>query len=176
MDIKEISYKRSVQFEGRNGVFKQAGIRLFSLPADSYGDQPAKVFLRPVTTKDTIGRCCVEIPLAELPRVVDALRSYLPVPTYAFSGDELDMIYRALMEASEKLLDIDDERNYTPEDLKAIREEAEDLQTLASKLEIPAIKDHRFPAEDWRYEVANGDTSLGYKEWLEHKREAANTL
>jgi len=24
---------------------------------------------------------------------------------------------------------------------------------------------------DWRYEVANGDTRLGYDEWLAHKRE-----
>ena len=27
------------------------------------------------------------------------------------------------------------------------------------------------PESDWRYEVANGDTLLGYEEWREHKRE-----
>ena len=26
--------------------------------------------------------------------------------------------------------------------------------------------DNRFPEEDWRYEVANGDTSLGYEAWV----------
>lgn len=26
--------------------------------------------------------------------------------------------------------------------------------------------------QDWQYEVANGDTRLGYNEWVEHKREA----
>ena len=26
--------------------------------------------------------------------------------------------------------------------------------------------------EDWQYEVANGDTVLGYAEWCEHQREA----
>lgn len=25
---------------------------------------------------------------------------------------------------------------------------------------------------DWKYEVANGDTRLGFAEWLEHKRDA----
>jgi hypothetical protein len=29
-----------------------------------------------------------------------------------------------------------------------------------------------FPVEDWRYEVANDDTRLGYLEWIEHKRES----
>lgn len=28
----------------------------------------------------------------------------------------------------------------------------------------------RFPVEDWQYEVANGDTRLGYEAWLECKR------
>jgi hypothetical protein len=29
-----------------------------------------------------------------------------------------------------------------------------------------------FPSEDWKYEVANGDTRLGYREWVEHQRDA----
>ncbi|MGA3118397.1 MAG: hypothetical protein ABSF90_28720 [Syntrophobacteraceae bacterium] len=32
--------------------------------------------------------------------------------------------------------------------------------------------DPEFPAEDWKYEVANGDTRLGYPEWVEHQRDA----
>jgi hypothetical protein len=28
-----------------------------------------------------------------------------------------------------------------------------------------------FPIEDWKYEVANDDTVLGYEEWREHKTE-----
>ena len=32
--------------------------------------------------------------------------------------------------------------------------------------------DPDFPSEDWRYEVANGDTRLGYHQWVEHQREA----
>jgi hypothetical protein len=30
----------------------------------------------------------------------------------------------------------------------------------------------KFPVADWRYEVANGDTVLGYEEWLLHQLEA----
>uniref|UniRef100_A0A6M3K3D0 Uncharacterized protein n=1 Tax=viral metagenome TaxID=1070528 RepID=A0A6M3K3D0_9ZZZZ len=33
--------------------------------------------------------------------------------------------------------------------------------------------DPQFPRTDWEYEVTNGDTRLGYDEWLEHKREDA---
>jgi len=29
-----------------------------------------------------------------------------------------------------------------------------------------------YPASDWQYEVANGDTRLGYIEWLQHKLDA----
>jgi len=29
-----------------------------------------------------------------------------------------------------------------------------------------------FPIEDWKYEVANGDTVLGYEDWLKHQEEA----
>lgn len=28
-----------------------------------------------------------------------------------------------------------------------------------------------YPYEDWQYAVANGDTKLGYTEWLEHRIE-----
>lgn len=34
------------------------------------------------------------------------------------------------------------------------------------------IENAKYPITDWQYEVANGDTVLGYKEWLSHKLEA----
>ena len=27
----------------------------------------------------------------------------------------------------------------------------------------------RFPIEDWRFEVVNGDTLLGFREWQQHR-------
>jgi hypothetical protein len=32
--------------------------------------------------------------------------------------------------------------------------------------------DPEFPAEDWKDEVANGDTRLGYHEWVQNQRDA----
>lgn len=32
-------------------------------------------------------------------------------------------------------------------------------------------EDEDCPSEDWRYDVANGDTRLGYWEWVEHQNE-----
>jgi len=29
-----------------------------------------------------------------------------------------------------------------------------------------------YPIEDWQYDVTNGDTKLGYKEWVEHNVES----
>jgi len=29
-----------------------------------------------------------------------------------------------------------------------------------------------YPIEDWKYEVANGDTKLGYEEWVRRNEEA----
>lgn len=36
----------------------------------------------------------------------------------------------------------------------------------------PWSEDEVFPAADWKAEVANDDTRLGYWEWVAHKREA----
>lgn len=33
----------------------------------------------------------------------------------------------------------------------------------------------KYPRSDWRYEVNNGDTKLGYLEWLAHKIEMNRT-
>lgn len=29
-----------------------------------------------------------------------------------------------------------------------------------------------YPMEDWKYDVANGDTKLGYEEWVGHNIES----
>ncbi len=37
----------------------------------------------------------------------------------------------------------------------------------------PWEDDPRFPVADWQYEVANGDTRSGYREWVTNKAEQA---
>jgi hypothetical protein len=35
-------------------------------------------------------------------------------------------------------------------------------------------EDKSYPRADWRYEVGNEDTNLGYWEWVEHQKEIAD--
>ena len=35
----------------------------------------------------------------------------------------------------------------------------------------PWGEDDAYPRQDWQYEVANGDTSLGYWTWVAHQKE-----
>lgn len=35
-----------------------------------------------------------------------------------------------------------------------------------------AIANNKYPLEDWRYNVTNGDTKLGYKDWVQHNVES----
>lgn len=35
-----------------------------------------------------------------------------------------------------------------------------------------ALNNYAYPLADWKYEVANDDTILGYQEWMRHKAEA----
>ena len=37
-------------------------------------------------------------------------------------------------------------------------------------------EDQDYPKEDWRQEVMNGDTLLGYWEWVRHQQEADDRL
>jgi len=38
------------------------------------------------------------------------------------------------------------------------------------------LKEKEFTENDWRTEVYNGDTRLGYDEWVEHKKEMHNDM
>jgi len=48
-----------------------------------------------------------------------------------------------------------------------------ELKELADKHGGPWGSHPKFPREDWQYEVANGDTPLGYWEWVEAQLEMA---
>jgi hypothetical protein len=36
--------------------------------------------------------------------------------------------------------------------------------------------DPEFPSEDWQYEVTLGNTRLGYRQWVQHEREAKRVM
>jgi len=79
----------------------------------------------------------------------------------------------------------DEEGNCTRVDLLEIEEEQmsrvagdrKDLIDTNEQAKVGAAKishwedDPEFPSGDWKYEVANGDTRLGYLEWVKQKRD-----
>jgi hypothetical protein len=39
-------------------------------------------------------------------------------------------------------------------------------------LDKPKKENKKYPKSDWQYEVNNGDTKLGYREWVQHRIES----
>ena len=77
----------------------------------------------------------------------------------------------------------DEDGNSTHVDLLEIEEEqmsriAGDRKDLIDTNEQATVvtgktywdDDSEFPSEDWKFEVANGDTRLGYHHWIEQQR------
>ena len=65
----EIKYKRTVAFEGRNGLFKQGGI---VIRVSDYGKT---ITMFPLTLKGIIARCMIEIPLENMQEIIHELKS-----------------------------------------------------------------------------------------------------
>jgi hypothetical protein len=59
----EIKFKRPVQFIGRNGCFTAIGLNLI---VNSHSNA---VSIAPITSKNAIGNCLIEIPVEEWKRV-----------------------------------------------------------------------------------------------------------
>ena len=75
--IKDIKYATTVNFMGRNGMFKQTGIAVTLTPGTGH------VTLQPFTSRDVIGNSFLEIPLASVDEVIEALRSVKSITPYA---------------------------------------------------------------------------------------------
>jgi len=60
----------------------------------------------------------------------------------------------------------------------AVAEAVERLATRPAHADAPEAtvshrdEDPRYPVADWRYEVTNGDTALGYWEWVGRRKDA----
>jgi hypothetical protein len=52
---------------------------------------------------------------------------------------------------------------------KSLAHRIEDLKRQNLWNDVP-----EYPRSDWRYQVGNGDTNLGYWDWVEHQLEADN--
>lgn len=62
--------KRVVSYIGRNGFGKQIGLEVLGMS----NTKEAKVSLSPVNSKGDIANCIIDIPVADIPAVIKALR------------------------------------------------------------------------------------------------------
>ena len=85
----------------------------------------------------------------------------------------------------------DDPRNHTLREPNWVhighrfpREQVDEFRDEDGNIHFPAFRDGEvlydsvwdehaeYPAKDWQYEVGNGDTRLGYWDWVEHQKES----
>jgi hypothetical protein len=78
--IIDLKYKRTANFLGRNGMFKQTGISVATTGAKS-------VTLQPFTSKGIIGRAWLEIPLEDVPSVIAALQKVTNLKSLLSTSD-----------------------------------------------------------------------------------------
>lgn len=67
---KELIFKNWVKFEGRNGYFNSIGLRLIKLEKEDI------LSIYPITSKNNIGRCLIEIPIEEIDNLIEILKKF----------------------------------------------------------------------------------------------------
>lgn len=78
--------------------------------------------------------------------------------------------YKGCQDYDEVVVAFADGYEPNAEAIPAILRSLEDCRTPPA--ENPWTEDPEYPKEDWEYEVANGDTRLGYQDWVSHQRES----
>jgi hypothetical protein len=67
MAVVDVKYNHNVDFIGRNGRFIQSGISIIT-----YGS--GSIMLNPITSKNQIGNCSINIAVENLDEVIKALK------------------------------------------------------------------------------------------------------
>ena len=75
----KVEFKHTTNFLGRNGMFKCTGLSVWTYEKHSFEDKgPVKivpmVWIEPWTSRKTVGRCFIEIPAEDLPRLIEVLQ------------------------------------------------------------------------------------------------------
>lgn len=84
-----------------------------------------------------------------------------------------DFPFKVVNEQSRPLLFVWDGPIFDEND-KEVKLPADPGCEAADETFHPWTEDTQYPVADWRHEVANDDTRLGYLDWVKHQREAAN--
>ncbi len=92
--IKDITFARPQHFLGRNGYFNANGI---SISNDAHNNT---VDLEPLTSRNEIGQAILEIPVEDVPSVIEALRKAARLP-----ADDSVTITRAQWDRIKTLID-----------------------------------------------------------------------
>ena len=69
----DITFKKTVNFLGRNGMFKQTGMAIDLVEREFKDKTTSTIELEPFTSRGVIGRAMLEIPLEDVPSVIAAL-------------------------------------------------------------------------------------------------------
>lgn len=70
MTIESFKTSKTTTFLGRNGTMKCSGINMFSIE----DGEDAEIDIRPVTSKNLIGRCRITITKKDIPAFIKALK------------------------------------------------------------------------------------------------------
>lgn len=69
MNNKRIMFSEQTSFKGRNGYFKCKGFEVTMYKNDNI------IYIEPITSKNEIGNCQLELPLKNLQEFITALKS-----------------------------------------------------------------------------------------------------
>lgn len=67
MNNEELKFKRHVHFQGRNGWFQSIGLAIFQVQNEDV------INIQPITTKEKVGNCMIEIPIEEIDNLIEIL-------------------------------------------------------------------------------------------------------
>jgi hypothetical protein len=65
---EELKFKRHVKFEGRNGYFSSIGLKITKFDKDNI------LNIYPITSKNNVARCLIEIPVEEIDDLIEILK------------------------------------------------------------------------------------------------------
>ena len=67
---EKLMFKDWVKFEGRNGYFNSIGLKITKFEKDDI------LNIYPITSKNNIGRCLIEIPIEEIDNLIEILKKF----------------------------------------------------------------------------------------------------
>lgn len=88
------------------------------------------------------------------------------------SGDDLTDAEKAEDAALDAVAGYSHHYDWTPDDGSGDSPYIADPGECATRMLECWEEDEDYPFDDWRYEVRNHDTLLGYADWVRHRREA----